>query len=135
MPFFHPNGSLPNLTKTPDNLIFVFGSNLAGRHGRGAALVARQSFKAEYGIGKGYTGKSYAIPTKDTDLNILDLTEIDKYVTEFLQEVKLKPDLFFFITAIGTGLAGYEDEEIAPMFKGIENNCSLPSNWKKYILD
>jgi len=63
------------------------------------------------------------------------LTEIDKYVTEFLQEVKLKPDLFFFITAIGTGLAGYEDEEIAPMFKGIENNCSLPSNWKKYILD
>ncbi len=72
---FHENDTLPTSGE-----IFVFGSNLAGRHGRGAALVAAKRFGAAYGVGSGITGQCYAIPTKDEDLHTLSLETIATYV-------------------------------------------------------
>lgn len=109
--------------------IFVFGSNLAGRHGKGAALFARQNRGAIYGQGIGLQGQSYAIPTKDERLRTLPLHKIEEYVKMFLQFAKDNPQLEFEITEIGCGLAGYTPKQIAPMFKGSPDNCQLPENW------
>jgi hypothetical protein len=111
--------------------IFVFGSNLAGRHGKGAALHARQHYGAEHGVGFGITGKAYAIPTKDFDLEVLPLEEINGAVILFRMYVEKHPELEFIITRIGCGLAGYSDEEIAPMFAWArkQSNCQLPKEW------
>lgn len=109
--------------------IFVFGSNLAGRHGAGAALFARQYHGAIYGQGIGLQGGSYAIPTKDRNIKTLPLTEISKYVDEFLAFAKSRSDLEFFVTRIGCGLAGYKDKDIAPMFKNKTSNVKLPEGW------
>jgi hypothetical protein len=110
--------------------IFVFGSNLAGRHGKGAALYARTHYGAEYGVGIGKTGCSYAIPTKDRNLNVLGLETIRGHVQEFIQYAKDHPQHTFQVTRIGCGLAGYKDHQIAPMFIGAPNNCQLPEEWK-----
>ena len=107
--------------------IFVFGSNLAGRHGKGAARFARNQHGAQYGIGVGRTGNAYAIPTKDGTLRTLPLVEIRKHVVAFVAYARANPTLRFDITAIGTGLAGYSHEEIAPMFKDVPANCKLPT--------
>ena len=112
--------------------IFVFGSNLGGRHGKGAALHALHNFGAIYGQGAGLQGQSYAIPTKDARLKVLSLSEIDVYVKQFLKFAALsqlkKSDMYFTVTAIGCGLAGYKPKDIAPMFKLALNltNVSLP---------
>lgn len=112
--------------------IFVFGSNLGERHGAGSALHARQHYNAKYGVGFGPTGNSYAIPTKDAKLKTLPLIEIRAYVETFIQYAKDHPELQFKIVAIGTGLAGYTDAEMGPLFKGAPSNCILPSNWEQY---
>lgn len=114
--------------------IFVFGSNLAGRHGRGAALHAKQFFGAVYGQGHGLQGRSYAIPTKDARLNVLPLAEIRQHVETFKAFAVSRPDLKFRVTAIGTGLAGYAHADIAPMFRGAPENCELPNEWKNATL-
>lgn len=113
-------------------LIFTFGSNLKGRHGKGAAKEAAVEYGAIYGIGEGIQGSSYAIPTKDSLMRVLPLTEIKKYVDNFLKYSNDNPNLCFYITPIGTGLAGYKHSEIAPMFKGVKG-CWLPKIWKKYL--
>lgn len=112
--------------------IFVFGSNLAGRHGKGAALYARQHHGATNGRGVGPQGHSYAIPTKDRDLRTLPLSEIRGYVDDFLEYARRRREFSFKVTAIGTGLAGYRHEDIAPMFKDAPSNCQLPDEWKPY---
>ncbi len=109
--------------------IFVFGSNLAGRHGKGAALYARQNFGAVQGVGHGRTGQSYAIPTKDERIRTLPLTSIRHYVAIFVAYANLYPEMRFKVTAIGTGLAGYKHEDIAPMFANAPENCALPNEW------
>lgn len=109
--------------------IFVFGSNLAGRHGKGAALHARQMHGAVYGVGVGRTGNAYAIPTKDERIKTLPLERIEKYVADFLAYAKDHPEMTFRVTRIGCGLAGYMDHQIAPMFKGAPKNCVLPGEW------
>ncbi len=109
--------------------VFVFGSNLAGRHGKGAALFARQERGAIYGVGQGRTGNAYAIPTKDTNLRTLPLSEIARYVAVFLDYARRNPDLTFEVTRIGCGLAGYTDSDIAPMFADAPENCQLPREW------
>ena len=113
--------------------IFVFGSNLAGRHGAGAAKFAVQHAGAVYGIGLGYQGNCYAIPTKDKAINTLPLCIIKKYVDEFIDAAMYNFEETFFVTAIGTGLAGYSHVEIAPMFKDAPENCVLPNKWKEII--
>jgi type IV secretory pathway TrbF-like protein len=111
--------------------VFVFGSNLAGRHGRGAALYARQKHGAEYGVGVGRTGNSYAIPTKDEKIKTLPLDAIRRHVSDFIEYARSCPHEAFEVTRIGCGLAGYDDSEIAPMFKGCPPNCILPSCWAR----
>jgi len=110
--------------------IFVFGSNLAGRHGKGAALEAKKNHGAIYGQGYGLQGCSYAIPTKDASLKSLPLSAIKIGVGEFLAFAEGSPDMQFNITRIGCGLAGYKDEQIAPMFAGAPDNCVLPAGWR-----
>lgn len=111
-------------------MIFVFGSNLAGRHGKGAALYARQQHGAEYGVGSGPTGNAYAIPTKDAQLNTLPLDEIEYYVRVFLIYAATYPEQQFEVTKIGCGLAGYQESDIAPLFKTAPDNCLLPNGWR-----
>jgi len=110
--------------------VFVFGSNLAGRHGKGAALCARNFHGAEYGVGVGRTGNSYAIPTKDARIQTLPLESIQKFVTEFLNYATEHPELEFEVTKIGCGLAGYQEHDIAPMFANAPMNCHLPEGWR-----
>lgn len=111
-------------------MIFVFGSNLAGRHGKGAALCARNLHGAKYGVGVGITGNSYAIPTKDDKIKTLPLDAISKYVSEFLYFAKSHPELKFQVTKIGCGLAGYNELDISPMFVNAPLNCYLPEGWR-----
>jgi hypothetical protein len=112
-------------------MIFVFGSNLAGRHGKGAAKDAVREWGAQYSVGIGRTGEAYAIPTKDRNLNTLPLKEINLYVDDFLHYAKSHPDLEFFVTRIGCGLAGYTEEQIKPMFMNSPLNCILPEGWEE----
>lgn len=113
-------------------IIFVFGSNLAGRHGRGASLYASRYHGARYGVGEGRTGDSYAIPTKSYHLRTLSLEEIEKNVKTFLKYATEHPRDTFEVTRIGCGLAGYRDYQIAPMFKDAPPNCSLPADWRRF---
>lgn len=112
--------------------IFVFGSNLAGRHGKGAALTAFRQHGAIYGQGTGLQGNSYAIPTKDEHIQTLPLNKIKKYVDTFVRFAELNPDMKFQVTRVGCGLAGYEDADIAPMFAHAPTNCMLPVGWRTY---
>lgn len=105
--------------------VFVFGSNLAGRHGKGAALFAKQHYGAEYGIGVGRTGNSYAIPTKNERLEVLSLVTIGEFIDKFIEYAYASPDDTFLLTPIGTGLAGYDKVEI---LKLIRKYSPLPSN-------
>jgi hypothetical protein len=110
--------------------VFVFGSNTAGRHGKGAALCALLQHGALYGQGVGFHGNSYAIPTKDSGLRTLPLEEIAVYVFVFKVFAESRPDLVFNVTRIGCGLAGYKDHHIAPLFAGAPSNCVLPEGWR-----
>ena len=111
--------------------IFVFGSNLAGRHGKGAALDAKELWGAQYGVGEGLTGRAYAIPTKDEKLKSRSLWQISESVKKFLKFANEHPEMTFFVTRVGCGLAGYTDKEIGPMFEGAPSNCELPPGWGK----
>ena len=95
-----------------DNEIFVFGSNLEGMHGGGAARIAYNKFGAIWGQGVGLQGQSYGIPTMHGGVK-----EIKPYVDEFINFAKSHPELKFLVTRIGCGIAGFKDEEIAPLFQ------------------
>lgn len=110
-------------------MIFVFGSNLAGRHGKGAALEARLKYGAIYGQGEGLQGQSYGIPTKDENFRTRSLVEIADSIDRFKTFAREHPELQFQITPIGTGLAGYRREEILPFLLDIPNNCILSKEW------
>lgn len=107
--------------------IFVFGSNLKGIHGAGAALIAREQHGAELGVGEGRTGDSYAIPTKRDPKVSLSVNDIEPYVLRFLDYAKDHPELTFNVTAIGCGLAGYRPTDIAWMFEHVPSNVKLPA--------
>jgi hypothetical protein len=115
-------------------MIFVFGSNLAGIHGAGAAKTAMKNHGAAYGVGVGPTGNAYAIPTKDGLLRTLRLGTIDRFVSRFVDYARRNPDKQFQVTRIGCGLAGYKDEKIAPLFKDMPiENCFIDSAWMEYL--
>lgn len=113
--------------------IFVFGSNLSGRHGRGAAARARQHHGAVSGKGVGLHGTSYAIPTKDHALRGLPLDQIAHYVRQFIEFAREHRELTFEVTRVGCGLAGYSDQQMAPLFAGTPKNCQLPVEWKTFL--
>lgn len=113
--------------------IFVFGSNEIGVHGAGAAYEARCYYGAKWGQGEGLQGQSYGIPTKDKFIRSLPLNVIAQYVERFIWFAASNPDMRFFVTAIGTGLAGYSHADIAPLFKAAPSNCRLPPEWAKLV--
>jgi len=118
------------ITELKADEVFVFGSNLAGMHGGGAAWVAWRQFGAIMGQGVGMQGQSYAIPTMHGGVET-----IEPYVTEFIAFAKAHPELFFYVTRIGCGIAGFRDNEIAPLFAealGVENIC-LPESFMKVL--
>lgn len=125
--------SIDNITKLRDNEIFVFGSNLSGIHGSGAARVALQKFQAMWGNGVGLYGKSYAIPTKDENIITMPIKEIAPFVRAFKATANMFDKNIFIVTKIGCGLAGYNSEDIAPLFKGSPTNCMFHEDWRKYI--
>ena len=121
-----PDYTPERITELKADEVFVFGSNLAGMHGAGAAYVAFQKFGAVMGCGVGLRGQSYAIPTMQGGVDT-----IKPYVDEFIAYAKSRPELFFYVTRIGCGIAGFRDKEIAPLFKeaaGVENIC-LPKSF------
>lgn len=109
-----------------ENQVFVFGSNLAGMHGGGAARVARLRFGAVMGKGVGMQGRSYAIPTMQGGTET-----IRPYVNDFIAYAKEHPELTFLVTPIGCGIAGFEPEDIAPLFEEASNveNIWLPKSF------
>jgi hypothetical protein len=116
-----------------DDAVFVFGSNLSGRHGRGAAMHAREHYGAVYGKGVGLQGRSYAIPTKDHALRAIPLDQIAHYVGRFIEFANQNPEMTFQVTRVGCGLAGYSDKQMAPLFIGAPKNCQLPEEWKPFL--
>ena len=115
------------INKLEPGEIFVFGSNIDGLHGGGAAYVAMKQFGAIWGQGEGLQGQSYAIPTME------GYESMKKAVGRFIDFAKKHLELKFLVTAIGCGIAGYKVKEVAPLFKdsiGLEN-VYLPSDfWK-----
>ena len=118
------------ITELKENEIFVFGSNLQGMHGGGAARLAYEKFGAIWGQGVGLQGQSYGIPTMHGGVE-----DIKPYVDEFIEFAKSHPELTFLVTRIGCGIAGFRDEEIAPLFKEcIEiDNVILPRTFVKKV--
>ena len=115
-------------------IVFVFGSNAKGVHGAGAAVMAMWKYGAQWGEGEGRTGEAYAIPTKETPYKGRSLTQIRFSVMVFLDYAEEHPELEFLVTRVGCGLAGYTDEQIAPMFATAPANCRFDPAWKKYSL-
>lgn len=115
-------------------MIFVFGSNLAGRHGAGSALYAAKHHGAVEGIGEGRMGQSYALPTKDRFIRTLSLYYIETYsVQNFLSYARIHDDEQFQLTPVGCGLAGYTPEQIAPFFARAPKNVLLPPEFARII--
>jgi hypothetical protein len=114
-----------------ENEIFVFGSNLDGLHGGGAARIAYDKFGAIWGQGVGLQGQSYGIPTMHGGVDV-----IKPYVDEFINFAKSHPEFKFLVTRIGCGIAGFNDKEIAPLFKdAIEiENIYLPESFYYNII-
>jgi hypothetical protein len=122
------------------NVIFVFGSNLAGIHGAGAALHAKKYWGAKPGVGSGLTGSAYALPTKDENLQTLSLAQIELNVIKFKIFARKNPTVYFLTTAIGCGLAGFSPNQIRPFFVDSPQNLYLSGDllkdlWRPIIGD
>lgn len=134
---FHPDGSTPK-----DGATLVFGSNLAGRHGKGSALLAREQFGAIYGQGEGLQGQSYAVATKDGRPGTpnlrdpeatLSLEDIRRHIGNFINFAKEHPDMDFHVVRLGCDLAAHKDSDIAPLFDDAPDNCSFPEPWEPWL--
>ena len=112
-------------------MIFVFGSNLDGRHGKGAAKYAAMKHGAEHGVGEGRTGSSYAIPTKGRNLEALPFAEIDAAIVRFIKHAAEHHDTSFMLTPIGTGLAGHSKRDVWSVLarEGLTSNVMLSHTW------
>lgn len=126
-----------NNDDVPEGWIFVFGSNLKGIHGAGAALHAKTLYGAIQGVGEGLMGLSYALATKRTPWEKMTLSEVEFSIEKFCEFIKSRQDLNFYITRVGCNLAGFNDEQISGLFKKHLDtsltNFSLPANWKDLI--
>ncbi|MBP5190025.1 MAG: hypothetical protein J6031_03820 [Bacteroidales bacterium] len=99
------------IAQLEQNEVFVFGSNIQGMHGGGAAWYAHKNFGAEWGVGEGLTGRTYALPTMEGEASLRHA------VQNFIACAKQHKELTFLVTAVGCGIAGYSPEEVAPLFK------------------
>lgn len=114
-------------------MIFVFGSNLAGSHFGGAARYAAKHLGAEMGVGRGRTGQCYALPTLGSHVQRVSIEFIKQSVDGFLNHAAAHPEDEFKVTRIACGIAGYKDEDIAPIFVDAPPNCHFDSAWKPYL--
>lgn len=126
-----------NITQLKENQIFLFGSNEKGVHGAGAAKLALNKFGARYGVGRGLQGQSYALPTKDFDIETLPLFDIKRNIKEFVDFATANPQYEFLTSKIGCGLAGYTVDQIGALFTNfiIPSNVILPFEFAKYVKD
>ena len=128
------HGSYPNCLDDSEarrsrGAVFVFGSNLEGVHGKGAARFARDYLGAVTGCGEGRTGRAYALPTKRAPYVTMDLQEVAESVGRFLDHARANPETDFKVTRIGCNNAGFTDDQIAPLFDGAPDNCLLTGLW------
>ena len=106
-----------NISILKPNEVYVFASNMAGKLSLGTAKIAHDLFGAKFGKTFGYSGQSYAIPTKDEAVkNALPLPRIKHFVDKFINEARANKGKIFYVTKIGTGLSGYRPKDIAPLF-------------------
>lgn len=131
MEYIKPQYTPELITSLRPNEIFVFGSNLRGMHGGGAARTAYEKFGAVWGQGVGLQGQSYAIPTMQGDIET-----IRPYVDDFILFAKIHENLVFLVTPIGCGIAGFRTDDIAPLFKDAiaEDNIVLPESFERVIM-
>lgn len=125
---FHEDGTLP----PSPHWVFVFGSNLLGNHGAGAAKAAL-AFGAVQGFSHGRAHSSYAIPTKDTLMRTRSLKGIALAVDVFVAHARENRHENFFVTRVGCGLAGLADKDVAPLFANAPVNCSFAEEWRDLI--
>lgn len=112
-----------NLESLPPNGIFVFGSNREGAHGAGAAHTAVLRFGAIWGIGEGLQGQSYGLPTME------GIDEFRLAAERFAAFARSRPDLEFWLTKVGCGIAGYAEDDVRPMFVDAPANVIKPPGW------
>ena len=126
-----------HIESLPPNNIFVFGSNTAGRHGKFAALTAKENFGAIYFVPEGIQGQSYAIPTCDSYYKALDLNTIRQSINKFTEFAKAHPELTFWVTKLGCGSAGHHPSHVGAMFSEAKKlpNVVLPLEFVKAIAD
>lgn len=121
---FHQDGTEPK-----GNEVFVFGSNLSGHHGEGAAYLAFVSYGAKMGVGYGPTGHAYAVPTKQRNWKYrLTIEEIKEHTDAFAKYTRRLKTQLFWVTGIGCGYSRYKPEQMAPLFWDCIN-CSFPDTW------
>ena len=118
------------ITELKTNEIFVFGSNIRGFHGGGAARIANKKFGAEWGVGEGLTGQCYALPTMEGGVDY-----IAEKVRRFLECAKTHPEMKFYVTKIACGIAGFTVAEIGPLFSDaiMLENVILPKEFVEVI--
>jgi hypothetical protein len=127
-----------NITELQEGEVFIFGSNLSGIHGGGAAKIAHVKWGAVWGNPWGLQGKTFAIPTKDYGIiRTLSINEIKPFVDKFIEFAKGRPDLTFLVTEIGCGLAGLKYSDVGPLFREARDidNIHLPQNFWNHILE
>ena len=117
------------ITTLGENEIFVFGSNIQGMHGGGAAWYAKEHFGAQWGVGEGLTGRSYALPTMEGEASLAHA------VSNFIVCAREHKELTFLVTAVGCGIAGYTPKEVAPLFKDATSleNVYLPQVFWEFL--
>ena len=120
-----------NITELKENEVFVFGSNMNGNHAGGAAYLAVEKFGAEMGNAEGIQGQSYAIPTLDKDMKRINLTDLEQSISRFYDYADSHPELTFYLTKIGCGIAGYEESDIATVVncRDIPKNVIIPEEF------
>lgn len=118
------------ITSLKNNEIFVFGSNLAGKHYGGASKQAYEQFGAEMGVGEGITGKCYALPTLDENFNQFTFQDLEIFRNRLYRVCNNLTHKKFLLTAVGTGIAGYQVEEMKKLFIKHPLNLILPKEFK-----
>lgn len=121
-----------NIAELGPNEILVFGSNLLGQHGGGAAKTAHEKFGARWGMSMGLTGQCYALPTLNTEYEKLENSELKAFVDSLKITAELIPSKTFLLTKVGLGIAGYSLEEIAPLFKDMPSNVIQPKEFVEF---
>ena len=119
------------ITELKENQIFIFGSNLAGKHVGGAALQAKEEFGAEEGVGEGLTGQCYAFPTLNEKNKKRTKQELEESIKKlWICCVSYFGEKEFLLTKVGCGIAGYKESYIKALFRGFPRNLIKPKDWQ-----